>query len=122
MGDQSGRVVLFLRPDVAGCGGAQLPRCNSAIGTGQLSGGEGFGDEGADASLVGRLGGEKYSHCDGFTVRQGSDIVRRERAGRCVIPVPAQRDRDCAAEGVGTAAARHRHNRVVSISLADHER
>jgi hypothetical protein len=120
MVDQSGCMVLFLRPDVASGSGAQLPRCDSAIGAGQLPGREGFGDEGADAPFVGWFGGEKYSHCHGFTVRQGGDIVRRERAGRCVIPVPAQRDRDCAAEGVGAAAGRHRHNRVVSISLADH--
>jgi hypothetical protein len=40
-------------------------------------------------------------------------LLRPEGAG-------AQRDRDCAAEGVWTAAGLHRHNRVVNVSLADH--
>jgi hypothetical protein len=120
MGDQSGCMVVLLRPDVARGSGAQLPRCETAIGGGQLAGGEGFADQQADTLLVGRFGSEKHSHCHGFTVRQGCDIVRCERARRSVIPVPAQRDRDCAAESVRTAAGLHRHNRVVSISLADH--
>ena len=72
--------------------------------------------------LVGWFGGEKYSQRDGFTVGEGSDVVRRERTRGLMVPVPAQRDRDCAAEGVRTAARLHHHNRVVRISLADHNR
>lgn len=72
--------------------------------------------------LVGRFGGEKYSQRDGFTVRESGDVVRRERAWGLMVPVPAQRDRDCAAKGVRAAARLHHHNRIVSISLADHNR
>ena len=113
-------MILLVRPDGAGGIGAQLPCRDTAFGAGQLSGGEGFADQGADASLIGQFGGEKYSQRDGFSVWKGSDVVRRKRARAWVIPVPAERNRYCAAESVRTAAGLHRHNRVVSISLADH--
>lgn len=120
MGDQSGSMALLLGSDVAGGGRAQLPRRDTAFGASQLPGGEGLADQGADASLVSRFGSEKDSQRDGFTVWKGSDMVRRERARWWVVPVPAQCDCDCAAEGVRTAAGLHRDNRVVSISLPDH--
>ena len=118
--NQSGGMVLFLRPDVAGGCRAQLPRRDTAIGAGQLSYGECFADQRADPSLVGRFGGEKYSQRYVFTIRKCRDIVRRETAWRFVVPVPAQRDGYCAAEGVRTTAGLHSHNRVVSICLAGH--
>jgi folate-dependent tRNA-U54 methylase TrmFO/GidA len=61
-------MVLFVGADGArGCS-AQLPSRETAIGAGQLSGGEGFADQSADASLVGWFGSEKYSQRDGFSV------------------------------------------------------
>ena len=97
-----------------------MPRRDSAVGASQPSCGERFADQGADASLVGRFGGEKYSQRDGFTIWKRGDVVRREGARRLMVPLAAQRDRYCAAEGVRTAAGLHRHNRVMSICLAGH--
>jgi hypothetical protein len=115
-------MILLVRPDGAGGIGAQLPCRDTAFGAGQLSGGEGFADQGADASLVGWFGSEKYSQRDGFSVWKGSNVVRRERARAWVVPVPAERNRYCAAECVRTAVGLHCDNRVVSIGLASHRR
>ena len=120
MGNKSGGVVLFVGPDVARGRRSQLPRRESAVGASKLSGSEGFGDQRANASLVGRFGGEKYSQRDGFSVRKSSDVVRCEGARRLMVPVPAQRDRDCAAKGVSAATRLHHHNRVMSVCLANH--
>src|ERR1700722_10660728 len=107
-------MILLARPGGSGGIVAQLPCRDTAFGAGQLSGGEGYADQGADASLVGRFGSEKYSQRDGFSVWKGSDVVRRERARAWVVPVPAER--------VRTAVGLHCNNRVVSIGLASHRR
>ena len=122
MGNQPGSMILLVRPDGAGGIGVQLPCRDTAFGARQLSGGEGFADEGADTSLVGWFGSEKYSQRDGFSVWKGSDVVRREGARAWVVPVPAEGNRYCAAECVRTAIGLHSDNRVVSIGLASHRR
>jgi hypothetical protein len=69
-------------------------------------------DERTDALLVRRVGSEKHSQGDGFTPWEAGDIMRREWAWRWMVPMPAQRNRDCAAESLGTAARLHRDNSV----------
>ncbi len=68
VGNQSGGVVLLLGPDIAGGDRSQPPSRERAVGASQLAGGQRLADQGADASLIGRFGGEKYSQRDGFTV------------------------------------------------------
>ena len=97
-----------------------MPGGDSAVGTSQLSCGERLADERTDALLVRRVGSEKHPQRDGFTAWEAGDVMRREWAWRWMVPMPAQRNRDCAAESLGTAARLHRDNSVMDEGFANH--
>jgi hypothetical protein len=46
--------------------------------------------------------------------------MRREWAWRWMVPMPAQRNRDCAAQSLRTAARLHRDNSVMDEGFASH--
>jgi len=77
-------------------------------------------DERTDALLVRRVGSEKHPQRDGFTPWEAGGVMRREWAWRWMVPMPAQRNRDCAAESPGTAARLHRDNSVMDEGFANH--
>jgi hypothetical protein len=102
----------------AGLRTVQLPACGDAVRAGQAVPGQGCFDPAADFGLGRGFGGEEHAepHLVAGALRAGT--VRRERAGRFMLLVPAERDGDGAARCPHVAARLHGHDSVVDECLA----
>jgi len=106
-------VVALLGADFAGPFGGDVPSGEIAVGCCDLAGGERVGDASPDLGFIAGVGGEEHPQPDDAAVALGGSVVRRERAGRRVLPAPAEGDGDRPSRSLGILVALHGQDRIV---------
>lgn len=116
--DQSLSVIHFLRADVAVPAGTQLPPSDHAVRAMQLPAGQRRLDTLSDGCFHALLGGEQYPHMNLAGGAGCPAVVRRQGTWRLMIPVPAQRCRDCPTWSPQVSVRFHHQDCVMSKCLA----
>ena len=110
-------LIRLLGQDVTGPACAQPPWSSEAVREFHLPG-QGQSDEMPDFRLCVRLGREQDPHPQLAAVFGRADPVRRQRARRLVIPVPAQRYRNRRPRSPDIGIRLHHQDRLMSKGLA----
>ena len=105
-------IALFVADFGRGFGG-EAPSSEIALGCRHLASGERVGDASADLGFIAGLGGEEHPQPDDVAVALGGGVVRRERAGRRVLPAPAEGKGDRPARSLHILVALHGQDRIV---------
>lgn len=107
-------MVALLGADFAGSLGGDPPSGEVTAGGQDLAGRERVRDASPHLRFISGLRGEEHSEPDDVAVALGGGVVRRQRAGRGVLPTPAERHRDRSSRSVQILLALHGQNRIVS--------
>lgn len=107
-------VVALLGADLGRTLGGDAPSGEIAVGCRDLTGGQRVGDAAPDLRFIAGLGGEEDPEPDDVAVALGGGVVRSERAGRGMLPAPAEGHGDRASRSPGILVALHGQDRIVS--------
>ncbi len=104
----------LLGADLARSFGGDPPSGEVTAGGQDLAGRERVRDASPHLRFICGLRGEEHSEPDDVAVALGGGVVRRKRAGRRVLPTPAERHGDRPSRSAHILLALHGQDRVVS--------
>lgn len=107
-------VIALFGADFGRGFGGEAPSGEIAVGCRHLAGGERVGDASPDRRFIAVLRGEEHPEPDDVAVALGGGVVRRERAGRRVLPAPAEGKRDRPSRSLEILVVLHDQDRIVS--------
>ena len=106
-------MVALLGADLARSFGGDPPSGEVTAGGQDLAGRERVRDPSPHLRFIAGLSGEEHSEPDDVAVALGGGVVRRKRAGRRVLPTPAESHRDRSSRSAQILLVLHGQHRIV---------
>jgi hypothetical protein len=107
-------VIALLGADLGRSFGGDDPPGQIAVGGRDPAGGQRVGDAAPDLRFIAGLSGEQHPEPDDVAVALGGGVVRSKRAGRGMLPAPAEGQGDRPSRSLGILVALHGQDGIVS--------
>jgi len=106
-------VIALFGADFGRGFGGEAPSGEIAVGCRDLAGGQRVGDASPDLRFIVGLRGEEHPEPDDVAVALGGGVMRRERAGRRVLPASAEGKGDRPSRSLEILVAGYGQDRIV---------